>query len=102
MREELAAAAEANPNLRLRTFYAAPEASDRLGIEYHEKGLVTAAWLIANTPHTKATYYLCGPAPFLASLSDGLHRAGVPAERVRFETFGPTLELEEPVPALAA
>ncbi|MDO9427785.1 MAG: NO-inducible flavohemoprotein [Methylobacterium sp.] len=102
MRQELAEAKEADPNLRLQTFYAAPEAGDRLGIDYDEKGLVTAEWLIANTPHATATYYLCGPAPFLASLSDGLHRAGLPAERVRFETFGPTLELEAPVPALAA
>ncbi|GJD46888.1 hypothetical protein AFCDBAGC_4773 [Methylobacterium cerastii] len=32
----------------------------------------------------------------------GMHCAGVPSERVRFEFFGPTLELEEPIPALAA
>ncbi|WP_311274040.1 NO-inducible flavohemoprotein [Methylobacterium sp. WCS2018Hpa-22] len=102
MRRELAAAAEATPNLHVRTFYAAPEAEDRLGVDYDEEGLVTAEWLIANTPHARATFYLCGPGPFMASLSDGLHRAGVPAERVRFETFGPTLELEEPAPALAA
>ncbi|WP_348628854.1 hypothetical protein [Methylobacterium sp. V23] len=104
MRRELADAGNALSDLRTRTFYAAPDVGDRLGMDYDEEGVVTVGWLIANTPHAEVTYYLCGSTPFLASLAGGLHRAGIPVEQVRFEFFGPTLELEElkPEPALAA
>ena len=81
----------------VRTFYAVPEDGDRQGIDYDADGLITADWLARETPLTEATYYLCGPKPFLASLVHGLARHGVPAERVRFEFFGPADELvEEP------
>ncbi|WP_232627872.1 NO-inducible flavohemoprotein [Methylobacterium sp. Leaf118] len=77
------------------TAYAAPEAADRLGKDYDAAGLITADWLVAHTPHAHATYYLCGPKPFLAALVSGLLRLGIPAERVRFEFFGPADDLFE-------
>ena len=83
--------------LSTRTFYAEPEPQDRPGEHFDEAGMITAEWLVANTPSARATYYLCGPKPFLAALANGLARAGIPAERVRFEFFGPADELlEEP------
>ncbi len=82
-------------NLRAQTFYTTPEAQDRAGETYDIAGLITADWLVANTPSEQATYYLCGPKPFLAALVNGLIQAGVPAERVRFEFFGPADELLE-------
>ncbi|MDF2601116.1 MAG: globin, partial [Methylobacterium brachiatum] len=55
MRGAAMAAAAGNPNIRVRTFYAAPEAEDRCGQDYDEAGRITAAWLVANTPHAEAT-----------------------------------------------
>ncbi|WCS23306.1 NO-inducible flavohemoprotein [Methylobacterium sp. NMS14P] len=82
---------------KLVTFYAEPEAADRPGEHYDVQGLITADWLAEHTPHDRATYYLCGPKPFLRDLATGLLRRGVPAERVKFEFFGPADELfEEP------
>ena len=89
-------------NLSARTFYAEPDPQDRPGEHYDEAGLITTDWLMANTPSERATYYLCGPKPFLAALSSGLTRAGVPAERVRFEFFGPADELLDEAPKQAA
>ncbi|WP_419952433.1 NO-inducible flavohemoprotein [Methylobacterium sp.] len=97
MREHVRGLAARAPNIEVRTFYAVPEDGDRQGIDYDADGLITADWLARETPLTEATYYLCGPKPFLASLVHGLARYGVPAERVRFEFFGPADELvEEP------
>ncbi|MEA1834212.1 NO-inducible flavohemoprotein [Methylobacterium durans] len=93
MRDRARALAASNENLRLRTFYAEPEALDRPGEHYDAPGLITAEWLVTATPHERATYYLCGPKPFLSALVGGLLRSGVPAERVRFEFFGPADEL---------
>jgi nitric oxide dioxygenase len=84
-----------NENLRLSTFYAAPEAQDRAGEHYDASGLITPEWLMAQTPHAAATYYLCGPKPFLSALVNGLLRQGVPADRIRYEFFGPADALIE-------
>ena len=97
MRDHARALTASNENLRVQTFYAEPEGQDRAGEHYDAQGLITADWLMAQTPHGAATYYLCGPKPFLSALVNGLLRQGVPAERIRFEFFGPADELiEEP------
>lgn len=97
MRDRTKALTAGNENIRLHTFYAEPEAHDREGEHYDAAGLISADWLVAQTPHDAATYYLCGPKPFLSALVNGLQRRGVPAERIRFEFFGPADELiEEP------
>ena len=93
MRDHARSLAAGRDTIRLKTFYAEPEAQDRLGDHYDAQGLITADWLVAHTPHAAATYYLCGPKPFLASLVQGLQRHGVPHDRVRFEFFGPADDL---------
>ncbi|MGI5452124.1 globin domain-containing protein [Streptomyces sp. CA-249302] len=45
-----------------------------------------------------ATVFLCGPLPFMRDLRAQLLGAGVPAQRIRYEVFGPDLWL----PATAA
>ena len=87
---ELAAQA---PNVTVRTFYDVPEPGDVAGRDYDERGLVSADWLARNTPREEATYYLCGPRPFLRAMIGGLARAGVPLGRIRYEFFGPADEL---------
>jgi nitric oxide dioxygenase len=97
MRDHAKALTAGNEKVRLHTFYAEPEAHDRQGDHYDATGLISADWLVAQTPREEATYYLCGPKPFLSALVTGLQRQGIPAERIRFEFFGPADELiEEP------
>ncbi|MBE1493283.1 nitric oxide dioxygenase [Amycolatopsis lexingtonensis] len=36
-----------------------------------------------------ATAYLCGPLPFMHGIRAGLLRRGMPADRIRYEVFGP-------------
>lgn len=95
MRDHVRALTAGNENVRLHTFYAEPEAQDRQGEHYDVAGLISADWLVAQTPREEATYYLCGPKPFLSALVNGLQRQGIPAERIRFEFFGPADELTE-------
>ncbi|MDX3112006.1 globin domain-containing protein [Streptomyces scabiei] len=40
-----------------------------------------------------ATVFLCGPLPFMRDVRGRLLRAGVPAQRIRYEVFGPDLWL---------
>lgn len=95
MRKHVKALAAGNENIQAQTFFAEPEEADRAGEHYDAPGLVTADWLVAQTPSEAATYYLCGPKPFLNALVNGLLRRGVSADRIRFEFFGPADELIE-------
>lgn len=74
------------------TFYSDPLAGDRVGESHDVDGFVTIDWLAANTPFADADFYLCGPTPFLKVFVNGLAGAGVPADRIHYEVFGPTAE----------
>jgi nitric oxide dioxygenase len=74
------------------TFYSDPLAGDRVGESHDVDGFVTIDWLAANTPFADADFYLCGPMPFLKVFVTGLAGAGVPADRIHYEVFGPTAE----------
>lgn len=55
-------------------------------------GRITMDWLQANTPLAQADIYLCGPRPFLRHFVTSLRDAGVPADRIHYEFFGPSDE----------
>jgi nitric oxide dioxygenase len=76
-------------DIRLAAFYAEPAEADIRGQDYDERGYITMDWLKANTPFEQATFYLCGPKPFLRILVSGLTDAGVDPSRIRYEFFGP-------------
>lgn len=86
-------AAASGGRLRATVFYQQPRAEDRKGGAYDETGLITMDWLRANTRMADAIWYLCGPRPFLRAFVGGLARAGVPAEHIRYEFFGPADEI---------
>jgi nitric oxide dioxygenase len=96
MRSHARSLAARMPRLSATIFYAEPRDRDQLGIGYDVQGLVSASWLTQHTPVGEATYYLCGPKPFLRSLIGGLLHEGVPLNRIRYEFFGPTDELLAP------
>lgn len=85
--------ADGRPHLKTAIFYERPHELDERGIHFDHHGHITVDWLAANTPILEADFYLCGPKPFLASLVNGLSKAGVPQERIHFEFFGPADDL---------
>ncbi|MEN3976829.1 NO-inducible flavohemoprotein [Emcibacter sp. SYSU 3D8] len=78
---------------RSSVFYLEPAADDRQGEDYDHAGLITSDWLKENTQIGEADYYLCGPKPFLRTFVSALSQAGVPADRIHYEFFGPADEL---------
>ena len=55
-------------------------------------GRITLDWLQGNTPLAEANVYLCGPRPVLRHFVGSLRAAGLPADRIHYEFFGPTDE----------
>ena len=85
--------ASRSPNIDVTVFYAEGGATGCEPKQYDQDGLISADWLIANTPSEKAIYFLCGPKPFLRAIATGLRDAGIPAQRIRYEFFGPSEDL---------
>ncbi len=52
-------------------------------------GRITLDWLQGNIPLAEADVYLCGPRPFLRHFVGSLRAAGIHADRIHYEFFGP-------------
>ncbi|MFD1488723.1 MULTISPECIES: NO-inducible flavohemoprotein [Ancylobacter] len=87
------ALAREHGRISVATFYDKPSDVDTIGQTHDVTGLITVDWLKANTPLTQADIFLCGPKPFLRALVSGLSSAGVAADRIHYEFFGPADEL---------
>lgn len=90
MGEHVRSLTAAHPRARSTVFYEKIAANDA-GNHDHE-GVVSGGWLAEQTPVQEADYYLCGPRPFLRALVQDLRSAGVPADRIHYEFFGPADE----------
>jgi nitric oxide dioxygenase len=86
-------AAQSGSRILVTTFYEQSRPEDRRGQDYDEVGLISVEWLNQNTPMQEADYFLCGPRSFLRTFVSGLARAGVAADRIHYEFFGPADEL---------
>jgi ferredoxin-NADP reductase/predicted pyridoxine 5'-phosphate oxidase superfamily flavin-nucleotide-binding protein len=65
-------------------------------------GHVDIALLQELLPFGDYDFYLCGPAPFMQQMYDGLRALNVAPERIRFEAFGPATVRREAVRADSA
>lgn len=78
-----------NPNVKVVVCYSNPEEGDLDGVDYIKKGFVSIDVIKDSLPSLDGHYYLCGPPPFMNSVTNGLYENGVPKSDVRFEAFGP-------------
>ncbi|MBB3659417.1 nitric oxide dioxygenase [Rhizobium sp. BK650] len=85
--------ASAHGRVAVKTFYSEPRQGDAIGLSHDHDGYITVDWLKENTPFNTADFYLCGPKPFLRALVGGLSGAGISADRIHYEFFGPSDEL---------
>ncbi len=85
--------ADGRPNVRTTVFYQHPRGEDTAGRDFDRNGLIDEVWLRTETPIDDADYFLCGPRPMLRTLVTALSMAGLPANRIHYEFFGPADEL---------
>ncbi|MEM7254785.1 MAG: FAD-binding oxidoreductase [Pseudomonadota bacterium] len=64
-----------------------PEEHEALGDTYDMVGRLEGASIAADVG-ARADYLLCGPSAFMASMTSQLSAAGVPVERIFYESFG--------------
>ncbi|MEM7742861.1 MAG: pyridoxamine 5'-phosphate oxidase family protein [Pseudomonadota bacterium] len=90
LKAEVEALVASRPNLSAHVRYSQPAEADEPGTDFHGTGRVSAQTLLDLNAGPDARYMLCGPARFLADIRTGLEAAGVPAQHIHAETFGPT------------
>lgn len=73
------------------TWYSRPLPGDTLGRDYDVEGHLTVAALSSMGVPMTGFFYLCGPARFSQALVTELVEAGVSADRIRTENFGPSV-----------
>jgi ferredoxin-NADP reductase len=89
LRREVEQLVAGSPRTALHVAYSRPAPGDRAGRDYASVGRIDAALLEKLVPGLDADFYLCGPRGFMASIEGALVARGVPANRIRSESFGP-------------
>jgi nitric oxide dioxygenase len=88
-RADLAAASAVMPNLRTAIFLERSAGSGRADAAFLEGRMDIA--LLPQWDHADTDVYLCGPVAFMQTQWHDLLAAGVPAQRLHREVFGPEL-----------
>jgi ferredoxin-NADP reductase/ferredoxin len=76
------------PHARSRLFYSVPAASDRMGVDYTDRGRMGADVVADLDVPGDADAYVCGPAGFMTDVTSALTRLGVDPARLHTEVFG--------------
>ncbi|WP_437185912.1 NO-inducible flavohemoprotein [Planctomicrobium sp. SH668] len=76
--------------------YNAPLDDDLSGRRCDSVGTIDLGFLQSHTPYKQASFYFCGPKPFMQSVYSGLKELGVDDDRIAFEFFGPHQEITTP------
>ncbi|MDG0794979.1 NO-inducible flavohemoprotein [Cohnella ginsengisoli] len=95
LRQEAEEVAASNARVSAHWCYSRPSASDRETGAFHKEGYVDLSWLQQVVPTTEASFYFCGPTPFMKTVYAALRAWGIEEERIRFEFFGPSGSLQE-------
>lgn len=94
MRESVRELAARHPQLTVRFLYDRPSDSDREQQLYDYEGRIGLEWLQTVVQDREASFYFCGPIPFMKTVYQALREWGVPAADVHYEFFGPAGSLQ--------
>ncbi|MGB0713392.1 MAG: 2Fe-2S iron-sulfur cluster-binding protein [Gammaproteobacteria bacterium] len=89
MKEFIAQQAKDHPNVKLKICYSDPLDGDEEGEDFQHAERVSVDLFKRVLPSHNYSFYICGPPPMMASLTEGLGEWGVPEADVHFEAFGP-------------
>lgn len=80
-------------NVKTHILYDEPLEDDLARGRCDGVGVIQMEWLQEWAPLDEATFYFCGPKPFMQSIYGGLRSLGVEDDRLHFEFFGPRQEI---------
>ena len=87
--ELLRALDDEHENIHIRLCFSNPTEDNVEGVDYDFAERVSVDLMHRVLPSTNYDYYICGPAPMMNSITEGLAAAGVDEKNVHYESFGP-------------
>ncbi|MCW0505673.1 NO-inducible flavohemoprotein [Aeromonas piscicola] len=91
-KEDIQRKHEQYDQLQNRVWYREPEAQDEQGKDYDFHGTMDLSQ-VAELLAPQAHYYFCGPLGFMQAIKAQLSAAGIPADQLHYEVFGPHQDL---------
>lgn len=101
-KDHLRKLASQHENLHVVFCYSNPLPHEKEGVDFEHGCRVSADLFKKILPSNNYEYYLCGPPPFMESVTKGLRDWGVPDSAVHFEAFGPASVAVKPAAVAAA
>lgn len=93
MKEEVEELARRHEQLSVYWCYSKPTDLDKARESYHKEGHIDLPWLQQVVASRDASFYFCGPVPFMKEMNKILNEWGVAAADLHFEFFGPAASL---------
>lgn len=87
--------AKNNPLVKPYFCFEKPTDKDKADKVYSKEGYITSEWLKTIVPNKDSMIYMCGPVPFMQAMYEVLLDAGFKKENIRYEFFGPAMQLKE-------
>jgi len=94
LRQQVEEIASHSSHISVHWCYAKPTDHDRQSNAFHKEGYIDLPWLQDVIPTKEASFYFCGPVPFMATINSSLNQMGIAAADVHYEFFGPAGSLE--------
>ncbi|APE16531.1 sulfurase [Mycobacterium sp. WY10] len=76
------------PHSRSHVFFSSPDAADRLGADYDQRGRLSPQGLRDLGLPIESQVFVCGPEPFMDAVSDALVACGFDTRTIHSERFG--------------
>lgn len=89
MRNAVKEIAEKHDQVSSYVIYNRPTNEDRLMKNHDKEGYIDLEWIQSVIPTPDASFYFCGPAPFMRAMYRILKESGVVESDINFEFFGP-------------
>lgn len=95
MKRRLEEIAEKHPQVSVHWCYDKPTDSDKAMKSFHKEGFIDLPWLQTIVPAKEASFYFCGPLPFMRAINSLLKEWGIPESDIHYEFFGPAGSLQQ-------
>lgn len=95
LRQEVMEIADRSPQVSVYWCYGKPTSHDREMNGYNKEGHIDLPWLQNVISTKEASFYFCGPVPFMKTVNSLLKEWGVAAADIHYEFFGSSGSLED-------
>jgi len=84
---------DTNEKIEYYVCYEKPTQEDLLSNSFDKEGYIDFDWLQSIVKEKNASYYFCGPIPFMKTVNKIIEKMEIPEDKIHFEFFGPADQL---------